>query len=110
VPNHKANIDAAQVEALSRIGCTQDEIAAVLKCTARTLRNRFSKEMKSGREQMKMSLRRWQYEKAKEGNVTMLIWLGKQYLDQRDKNDTKVTEEVVTIERIAPKLGLADTA
>lgn len=106
----KANIDAAQVEALSRIGCTQDEIAAVLKCTARTLRNRFSKEMKAGREQMKMSLRRWQYEKAKDGNVTMLIWLGKQYLGQRERIDETRREEVVTIERIAPKIALADTA
>lgn len=110
MPNPKANIDAAQVEALSRIGCTQDEIAAVLKCTARTLRNRFSNEMKSGREQMKMSLRRWQYEKAKDGNVTMLIWLGKQYLGQSERQETKLTEEIVTIERIEPKIALAETA
>jgi len=40
----------------------------------------------------------------------MLIWLGKQYLGQRDKIDETRREEVVTIERIAPKIALADTA
>ncbi len=38
------------------------------------------------------------------GNVTMLIWLGKQYLGQREKTDAVVREEIVTIEEIAPKV------
>ena len=33
----------------------------------------------------KISLRRAQFEKAIGGNVAMMIWLGKQHLDQRDK-------------------------
>jgi hypothetical protein len=33
----------------------------------------------------KISLRRQQIETAKKGNVSMLIWLGKQLLDQSDK-------------------------
>jgi len=41
----------------------------------------------------KMSIRRLQFEKAKEGNTTMLIWLGKQYLGQTDKADFQMTEE-----------------
>jgi len=36
----------------------------------------------------KASLRRMQFVNAKNGNVTMQIWLGKQYLEQRDKHET----------------------
>ena len=36
---------------------------------------------------MKSSLRRFQYTSAKSGSVPMQIWMGKQYLGQRDKND-----------------------
>ena len=35
-----------------------------------------------------MSLRRMQFEKAQTGNTTMLIWLGKQMLGQKDKIET----------------------
>jgi hypothetical protein len=34
-----------------------------------------------------MSIRRQQYKSAEGGNVTMQIWLGKQYLNQRDRNE-----------------------
>jgi hypothetical protein len=40
----------------------------------------------------------------------MLIWLGKQYLGQSDRQEQKITEEVVTIERIAPKIALSESA
>lgn len=106
----KVEVDPNDVRKLAALGCTQDEIGTFVGCSSRTIRDRFREPYEQGVADLRHSLRRWQYNKAKEGNVTMLIWLGKQYLDQRDKNDTKVTEEVVTIERIAPKLGLADTA
>ena len=53
---------------------------------------------------MRRSLRKWQYNLAKQGNLGMLIWLGKQYLGQREKTDAVVREEVVTIEEIAAKV------
>jgi hypothetical protein len=34
-----------------------------------------------------ISLRRMQFKKAQEGNVPMLIWLGKQYLGQSEKHE-----------------------
>jgi hypothetical protein len=33
----------------------------------------------------KASLRRMQFKAAEDGNVTMLIWLGKQFLGQKDQ-------------------------
>ena len=100
----KAYIKPDQVAALARIGCTQEEIAAVLKCTPRTLRNRFKEEIRSGMDEMRASIRRWQYMKAKDGNVAMLIWLGKQYLGQKDRMEETHKAEVIEIERIAPKM------
>jgi predicted transcriptional regulator len=100
----KKPIDLTLVENLSRIGCTQDEIASIVGCTARTLRSRAAEAMARGQDEMRASIRRWQYEKAKGGSVPMLIWLGKQYLGQRDRQDTLLTEAVVEIERIAPTL------
>lgn len=38
------------------------------------------------------SLRRHQFKLAESGNATMLIWLGKQYLEQSDKTETRLGE------------------
>ena len=102
----RKNIDPAQVRALASIGCTMAEVGTVLGCSGEWIRRRFRQEFQTGQDSMKMSLRRWQYEKAKDGNVAMLIWLGKQYLGQSDRQDTTVTQQVVEIERIpAPRLA-----
>lgn len=94
----KINIEL--VESLACIGCTQEEIAAIVGCSENTLRRHARAQLTLGGEKMKVSLRRWQYAKAKEGNVAMLIWLGKQYLGQREKIDETRREETIIIEPI----------
>lgn len=105
-----SKIDPDTVEKLAAIGCTQEEIATVVGCSRETINRRFKKPIAAGHDRLRMSLRRWQYEKAKEGSVPMLIWLGKQYLGQTDRAETKVTEQVVEIERIPAPPRLADSA
>jgi hypothetical protein len=61
--------------------------STVCGCSVDTLERRFADIIKKGRETMKSSLRRFQYTSAKSGSVPMQIWMGKQYLGQRDKND-----------------------
>jgi hypothetical protein len=78
-------IDPEQVKKLAAIQCSYAEMGAVLGCNESTLTRRFAQAIKEGREQGRMSLKRKQYEVAMNGHVTMLIWLGKQYLDQKDK-------------------------
>ena len=91
----KKHIDKALFENLCRIQCTKEEIGNVLEVDEKTI-TRFCKEeygeafkdvweMKSA--PGKMSLRRWQFKVAENGNPTMLVWLGKQYLNQSDKQD-----------------------
>lgn len=77
-------IDPAVVETLAKIHCTYDEIAAVVGCSTDTLKRRFADRIEKGREEGKASLRRMQFKKALDGNPTMLIWLGKQHLGQKD--------------------------
>lgn len=81
----KFKIDYEMVEKLAGIQCTQQEIASFLGCSVDTLQRdeKFCGLYKKGQENGKMSLRRIQYKLA-EKNPTMAIWLGKQYLKQRD--------------------------
>lgn len=81
----KKKIDAKLVQDLASIGCKTTEISVVVGCSRDTIERRFAAELSKGRENLKISLRRWQLEAARKGNVTMLIWLGKQVLDQTDK-------------------------
>lgn len=82
-------IDYEACEKLARIMCTQSEIAEVLGVSLSTLEHdkEFLRIHKKGQENGRASLRRMQYKGAEAGNPTMLIWLGKQYLGQRDKQE-----------------------
>ena len=98
----RKEIDQSIFENLCQIFCTQEEIADVFECSIdtinrwckRTFGETFADTYKKKSARGKMSLRRWQYESAKNGNVTMQIWLGKQYLGQKEpKQDEEKTQE-----------------
>ena len=84
----KFKIDYEVVRKLASIMCTEKEIASFLGCDERTLQRdaEFCRIFKEGKETGKMSLRRMQYKLA-DKNPTMAIWLGKQYLNQRDRQE-----------------------
>lgn len=82
----RSPIDIEQLEELATIQCTQAEAAAVLKVSVDTLAKRlkepeYAEAWERGRQNGRVSLRRRQWKKDTD---TMLIWLGKQYLGQRD--------------------------
>lgn len=82
----KKVIDYEEVTKLAGIQCTQEEIAHVLDISVRTLQrdDEFCRIYKNGMMAGKKSLRRLQWDSANKGDRTMLIWLGKQYLNQRE--------------------------
>ena len=94
-----------QVEALATAQCTDREIAAVLGCSRSTLAvhkredEDFRTAIKRGRESGKASLRRLQWRAAQAGSTTMQIWLGKQWLGQRDRHEVEQTGEVTYTHR-----------
>ena len=93
-----------EFEELCKIQCTQSEIASVLKVHIDTLRDHvaehyaedFSNVYKKYSENGKMSLRRTQIKLAQK-NPAMCIWLGKQYLGQKDTIiDNHVNSDLLT--------------
>lgn len=89
------NIDQEMVDKLASIGCTGDEIAAVLGCCRDTLYARFSNSLKKGQHKAKAALRRMQWQSATSGNVTMQIWLGKNMLGQSSKHEIQTSDQQI---------------
>lgn len=87
----KKEIDYVAVEKLAGLQCTQEEIATFLGLSVRTLQRdeEFCRLYKKGQESGKMSLRRMQYKLA-EKNASMAIFLGKQYLGQKDTPEIQI--------------------
>lgn len=93
----RIEIDREQFEKLCSLQCTLTEIASFFNCSEDTIENWCKREYKKGfsdvfrikRSVGKISLRRTQFQMA-EHNVTMAIWLGKQYLGQSDKQEVEV--------------------
>ena len=86
-------IDQKDFEKLCGLHCTQIEIADWFGCTDETVNNwcvktygvSFSAVYNQKKSIGSVSLRRKQKEVAMSGNPTMLIWLGKQCLNQSEK-------------------------
>lgn len=93
----KIEIDKTLFEKLCKMQCTLIEIAGVFDCSEDTIENwckatyntTFSDIYKSKSAHGKASLRRTQFKLA-EHNTAMAIWLGKQYLGQKEVVDTNI--------------------
>ena len=85
--------DFQKLIAMIRIQCTRDEICEVFGMSDTTLNRRLKERGEENFEALykkhqgegKASLRRMQWKSAENGNATMLVWLGKQVLDQSDR-------------------------
>ena len=95
----RKDINQGQFEGLCRIQCTLSEIADIFDCSEdtierwcrRTYKMRFADTFKKFSAGGKMSLRRIQFKLA-EKSPAMAIWLGKQYLGQREFYEEQVKE------------------
>lgn len=96
----RIEIDKDQFEKLCSIQCTKEEIAGYFKCSDDTIERWCQREYKTNfavvfaqkRGLGKISLRRSQFRMA-ETNPTMAIWLGKQYLGQKEQKDITLNTE-----------------
>mgnify|MGYP003649989596 FL=1 len=95
-------IDWKVVESMCGIYCTGEEIAGVLGCSYDTLERAIKREysltfaefFEQKAAKGKVSLRRKQFDSALSGDRTMLIWLGKQWLGQQDKQATENKSDI----------------
>ena len=83
----KHNLDTEKVEQLAGFGCTNTEIASFFGCSENTIRRSYGEYLTKGRDKGKIRLRQLQWRAAVRGNVSMMIWLGKQVLGQTDRQE-----------------------
>lgn len=95
-----------QIKTLARCHCPDTEIAAFMGCEESTIKRRFAPLIKDAREAGKANIRAKQFRLAMDGNVPMLIWIGKQILKQSDKHewDIKGVPEDKFSEEVARRL------
>lgn len=87
----KIEINRVEFEKLCELQCTLEEIASFFDCSEDTIQRWCKREYNENfavvfdkkRGKGRISLRRAQFNLAKK-NATMAIWMGKQYLGQRD--------------------------
>jgi hypothetical protein len=111
----KVKIDWKQVENLLMAGCSGVEIAASLGIHENTLYKRckddlkiefvaFSQQNKAKGDSL---LKAKQFESAiKDKNIPMQIWLGKNRLNQTDKNQTDLTTKGEKLELLPPQINI----
>jgi len=78
-------LDVKQIEQLAYDGCKNSEIAFILGCDDQTLTDNYSRILDKKRAERKAAFRKRQTFQALHGDTTMLIWLGKNELEQMDK-------------------------
>lgn len=103
----KKKIDKRNFEKLCGLQCTKLEICGFLDVTDKTLDRWCKEEYDAGFSEVyaqkraigKISLRRSQWRLA-EKSATMAIWLGKQYLDQKDTQEVTIDNKDATIKEM----------
>lgn len=100
----KKIINAQGIEAIEKLSlmmCTDEEIASFLGLTVDTLTNKnngeiFAETKNKGQCNGRISLRRMQLKCAEKGNTSMLIWLGKQHLNQKEQQEVSVNDSNIS--------------
>jgi|SRR5579862_5324064 len=85
----RTKIDLAEVEKLYSMQCTDDEVAAFLGVSVRTVERRranpkFREATEQGKAKGRISVRRMLYSQAAKGNIAATIFLAKNVLGYRD--------------------------
>jgi hypothetical protein len=99
----EVEIPLDQVEKLGALQCTEAEMAGFFGVSLATIKRRMAEEefravYQRGAEKGRISLRRSQFKLAESGNPALNIWLGKQYLGQKEKlENTLRTDEPLSI-------------
>ena len=107
-------IDKKTFEKLCMLQCTKKEIADFFDCSDDTITNwclknyvdedgnpmNFSDTYEKKSAGGKISLRRMQWKSAENGNVSMQIFLGKQYLGQKDEKSFEISNVPMIVDDI----------
>ena len=80
-------IPVEKIKQLASIGCTDEEISLMAGISEATLQTRYHALLKEGRASFKAEIRGMQRRRCLDGSDTMLIWLGKVVLHQKERTE-----------------------
>lgn len=108
-------INWVEFDKLCVMQCSLIEIASWFECSPDTIERSVLREKKmkfadyfeQKRGKGKIALRRKMFDMAQNGNVTLLIWLSKQYLDMKDKVDQNIMQTSTDVPATAEQLKAA---
>lgn len=108
----RIEIDENQFNKLCELQCTEEEIAGFFECSVETLNNwckrtfgcTFFEKYRQKATRGKIALRRLQLQHAQK-SPSMAIFLGKQWLGQRDRIEQTATIEVEDLSPLAAMLA-----
>ena len=92
----------ARIEEMALNGCHTHTIAKLIGVDDKTLLAHFSELMTQKRAEGRAALRKAQYDGAIAGDHTMLVWLGKNRLEQTDKAQIEQTHKLKLYDKEAP--------
>lgn len=108
VGRDKKVIDPDEVRRLAEVFVTYQEMSDFFDVPIQTLQYNFGKLIDEAKARTKSAIRRRQIAAAMDGNISMLIWLGKNLLKQQDKvnlehtmsNDYEQTDDATLLEML----------
>jgi len=83
----RAQVDVQQLIKLAEIGCSTDEMGKFFGCDGSVIRRHYITLLDQVKVRTKAKLRQAQLDSALNGDKVMLIWLGKQMLNQSDNGE-----------------------
>lgn len=111
----KFELDPKQANIFGYFRATYETMAGFLGCHYDTIRramqdenSEFSKAYKKGSSSLKMKLSEAQIKHGLAGNASLLIWLGKQYLGQRDNPDINDDSTPAIVDLVPTRLAATD--
>jgi len=95
-----------QLKMMVEVGATQAEVAEYFGISQPTVSTKFGHHFAHGMAKQKISIRRQQMRAALDGNTSMLIWLGKQVLGQREPKDNEEMLRQAVLQAVQQTLGI----
>lgn len=96
----KIPLDEERIAEMALKGAKNSEIAHILGVDDQTIEKRFSLILLKKRAERKYNLKRKQYDKAMLGDTTMLVWLGKNELEQTDRQSLEHSGAIKTGDKL----------
>lgn len=109
-PERQVALDLKTIDGMASVGATNVEIADFLGVSESLIRKRCKSVLDKARSGLRTRLRQAQLKTALGGNPAMLIWLGKQMLDQKERTEAAAVDPAAMALAIREAIRSSDRA